>query len=279
MNVEADRAPWAALAMQARVDRTPCGDGEMVWRSWGDGAPLVLLHGGAGSWLHWLRTIPAFTDHRVIVADLPGLGESAMPPGTTAEAVAGVVASGIDAVIGHDVPCDLAGFSFGGVIGGVVAAMRPLRSLTLVGSGGLGVIRSGAKLERVRDKEGEARAAAHRTNLHRWMIADPAHIDDLAVAIQDSNSRQARFDSRGIGSSDVLTEYLPRQRAALTGIWGAHDHSMQGEPHRAEAALRAIAPACHFQVIPDAGHWVMFEAADAFNAALRLSLGGVALAA
>jgi 2-hydroxy-6-oxonona-2,4-dienedioate hydrolase len=276
MDVEAD---WAALATQARVVRTPCGDGEMVWRSWGQGAPLVLLHGGAGSWLHWLRTIPAFADHQVIVPDLPGLGESAMPPGTTAEAVAGVVASGIDTVIGRDVPCDLAGFSYGGVIGGVVATMRPLRSLTLVGSGGLGVIRGGAKLERVRDKEGEARAAAHRTNLHRWMIADPAHIDDLAVAIQDSNSRQARFDSRGIGTSAVLTESLPCQRAPLTGIWGAHDHSVQGELHRAETALRAIDPACRFQVIPNAGHWVMFEAAYAFNAALRQSLKAAAVAA
>jgi pimeloyl-ACP methyl ester carboxylesterase len=278
MDVEPDTAPWAAVATQARIDHTPCGDGEMVWRSWGEGAPLVLLHGGAGSWLHWLRTIPAFTDRQVIVADLPGLGGSAMPPASTAEAVAGVVASGIDALVGPGVPCDLAGFSFGGAIGGVVAAMRPLRSLTLVGSGGLGVIRGGAKLERVRDKEGEARAAAHRTNLHRWMIADPAHIDDLAVAIQDSNSRQARFDSRGIGSSAVLTEYLPRQHALLTGIWGAYDHSMQSEPHRAEAALRAIDPACRFQVIQDAGHWVMFEAADAFNAALRQTLDAAGLA-
>ena len=279
MDIIADAAPWAAQAARARVVHTSCGDGTMVWRIWGNGAPLVLLHGGAGSWLHWLRTIPAFADRQVIAPDLPGLGASAMPPDGSVEAIAGIVAAGLDAVVGQGVRCDVAGFSFGGVVGGVMAALRPARSLTLVGSGGLGVIRGSAKLERVRDKTGEARAAAHRTNLHRWMIAEPANIDDLAVAIQDSNSQHARFDSRGIGGGAALTQYLPRQHAPLAGIWGAHDHAMQGEPHRAEAAMRAIDPACRFQVIPAAGHWVMFEAAEAFNAALRECLEQVTPAA
>jgi len=33
-------------------DHTP-----VVWRTWGTGTPLVLLHGGYGSWLHWVRNI------------------------------------------------------------------------------------------------------------------------------------------------------------------------------------------------------------------------------
>ena len=57
----------------------------MVWHSWdesGGKAPLVVLfHGGAGSWRHWIRTIPALLpDWRVLAPDLPGLGESDMPP-------------------------------------------------------------------------------------------------------------------------------------------------------------------------------------------------------
>jgi hypothetical protein len=31
------------LAASARVAETPCGAGSMVWRVWGEGAPLVLL--------------------------------------------------------------------------------------------------------------------------------------------------------------------------------------------------------------------------------------------
>ena len=24
---------------------------------WGEGRPLVLLHGGTGSWMHWVRNV------------------------------------------------------------------------------------------------------------------------------------------------------------------------------------------------------------------------------
>lgn len=272
-----DPAPWHAQEAEAALTRTPCGAGEMVWRTWGrarDGVPpLVLLHGGAGSWLHWRRTIPAFAgDRRVVVPDLPGLGDSAPPPEASAadpDGIAALVAAGLETVIGSG-PYDLAGFSFGGVIGGHLAARDParVRRLVLVGSGGLGVIRGQARLERVRDKVGAERVSAHRTNLARWMIADPAAIDAEAVAIQDWNSRRARFDSRPIGTGDSLLTALRDGHPGLAGIWGARDHAMAAEPERAAAVLRRLRPGLPFHVVPDAGHWVAYEAADAFNAVL-----------
>src|SRR3546814_2920540 len=64
----------------ARRRTTPCGSGHMVWRLWGDGPPLVLLHGGHGSWTHWLRNIPVLAEHfTTIVPDLPGYGDSDLP--------------------------------------------------------------------------------------------------------------------------------------------------------------------------------------------------------
>jgi 2-hydroxy-6-oxonona-2,4-dienedioate hydrolase len=265
--------PWADLDARSSKMRTPCGDGEMVWRSWGDGdRPLVFLHGGAGSWLHWIHTIPAFAaTHRVIVPDLPGLGDSTVPPkGAGGADIARIVAAGLDTVIGEGVSCDLIGFSFGGVMAGLVASIRrPVRSLTLVGSGGLGVIRGTNPLQRVRDKTETARHEAHRANLHAWMIADSARIDPLAIAIQDWNSRHARFDSRPIGVSDSLLPALPKVDAPIVGIWGAHDHALKGEPQRAEAALRAVCPDTDFRVVANSGHWVAYETPDAFAQALR----------
>jgi 2-hydroxy-6-oxonona-2,4-dienedioate hydrolase len=101
------------------------------------------------------------------------------------------------------------------------------------------------------------------------MIADPARIDQLAVAIQDWNSRHARLDSRPIGVSDLLLPALPKVDAPIVGIWGARDHAMQGEPQRAEAALRAVRPDTNFRVIADSGHWVAYETPDAFAQTLR----------
>ena len=57
-------APVRALDAACTRSETPCGNGSMVWRSWNNTAQapvLVMLHGGAGSWQHWVRTIPAFT--------------------------------------------------------------------------------------------------------------------------------------------------------------------------------------------------------------------------
>src|SRR5277367_3738566 len=94
-----DRQERAAVRME-----TPCGDGLMVWRAWGDGPVLVLLHGGAGSWRHWAHNIDDLSrDYRLLVPDLPGLGSSADPPDPrTAQTVAAVLGQGIDIVLGPD---------------------------------------------------------------------------------------------------------------------------------------------------------------------------------
>ena len=199
-----DRLERAAARMQ-----TKCGDGTMVWRSWGEGPVLVLLHGGAGSWRHWAHNIDDLSrDHRLLVPDLPGLGESAnLPLPHTADAVAAILAHGIDRILGPDATYDLAGFSFGGTASGCLAAVHGarVRSLTLICSGGVGPSANNVELLKVRHLTGEARVAAHRTNLNRLMIADPAKIDALALLIQDWNTRHSRLKtpllSRG-GTAD-----------------------------------------------------------------------------
>lgn len=270
--------PWAALEAQSCQFRTPCGAGEMVWHCWGEGgAPLVLLHGGAGSWLHWIRTIPAFAGERmVVVPDIPGLGGSAVPPEPDPATIAAIVLSGLEEVIGKSpqgegARFDIAGFSYGGALAGFVAAQAGsrARSLTLVGSGGLGIAINSVALERVRDKSGAERDAANRANLLRWMIADPAHLDAQAVAIQDWNSRHARYDSRPIGRGALLPEQLRQLDIPIAGIWGEQDHAVRGSLHHVEATLRAIRPEMPFRIVPAAGHWVAYEAPDAFARALR----------
>ena len=61
---------------------TPCGDGVIVWHSWGEGQPLLLLHGGSGSWTHWVRNVVPLRDagYRLLVPDLPGFGDSSLLP-------------------------------------------------------------------------------------------------------------------------------------------------------------------------------------------------------
>jgi len=261
----------AGIAAEAERIETPCGDGAMVWRCWGGGPPLVLLHGGYGSWMHWIRNVlPLSRQFRVIAPDLPGLGESATPPEPwTAQGLAAIIVAGLDIVLARGVALHLAGFSFGGVIGGNVAAQLGdrVRGFTVVGSNGLGLERSPTPLKRVPPEADEAEEfATHRYNLNQLMIADPDKIDELALYLQKTNHARARMRSRRFSRSGALVEALPRITARLDGIWGERDATAY--PHLDERAriLRSFQPKARFVVVPGAGHWVQFEAADRFNA-------------
>jgi pimeloyl-ACP methyl ester carboxylesterase len=257
--------------------KTTCGAGGMVWRIWnaGAGTPLVLLHGGNGSWRHWVRQIGPFSAERcAIAADLPGLGESAMPEEPhDPPHVARITAAGLRQVLDGR-QADLVGFSFGSMISGLVAReLGPaLRTLTLLGSGSLGIARNPVPLEKIRDKHGAERTAAHRFNLHSLMIADPARIDALAIAIQEWNTVHARFRSRGFANAHLLKDALAETSVPLTMLWGERDQVAIGHIPARIAAAREARPDAAAEVIPDAGHWTMYEAPQAFDSALRRSL-------
>jgi pimeloyl-ACP methyl ester carboxylesterase len=257
----------------AQRTETPCGDGAVVWRSWGTGPVLVLLHGGAGSWRHWAHNIDDLArDHRLLLPDLPGLGESAtVPEPQTAETVAAVLARGIDTILGSDATYDLAGFSFGGTAASCLAALHGarVRSLTLICCGGVGPSAYQVELLKVRHLTGEERMAAHRTNLNRLMIADPAKIDALALLIQDWNTRHSRLKTPILSRSGALRTALKAVRVRVNGIWGGLDPPAAPRAHEREAALRTIRPDVNFHMIAGAGHWVAYEAPAEFNATLR----------
>jgi pimeloyl-ACP methyl ester carboxylesterase len=269
---EAVLAPIRRLDAEAQRTESPCGEGGMVWRSWGSGPALVLLHGGAGSWQHWIHTVPAFRpQYRVLAPDLPGLGESADPPEPADMAtVAAIVAAGLEALLGPRAPYDIAGFSFGASVAGHVALLHGerVRTLTLLGAGGLVKPRTPIVLERVRDKTGAALAEAHRTNLHRSMIADPARIDALALAIQDWNARRSRLNTPALIAQRPLAVSLPRLRIPVNAIWGELDQVAYYTLEDRIAALRALRPEIVPRIIPATGHWAPYERPEAFNATL-----------
>jgi pimeloyl-ACP methyl ester carboxylesterase len=261
---------WDAMA-----DRfaTPCGDGKMIWRSWGQGRPLLLLHGGAGSWRHWIRNLKSLSPGRRILApDLPGLGESAAPPQPwSLDEIAGIVAQGLEVAIGSQQSCDVVGFSFGSLVAGALASQLQDRvsALILVGASGLGVARGNVVLEKVRHREGGTREAAHRTNLARLMIAEPSNIDAQAIAIQAWNSDHARLRSVGLSTSSVLLDKLPAVTAHICALWGMRDAVAIDTLEQRVHALRSVQPAAEVYLIPQAGHWLAYEAAEEFNAITR----------
>jgi pimeloyl-ACP methyl ester carboxylesterase len=208
----------------------------------------------------------AFT---VAAPDLPGLGESATPPEPhTAEGLARIIVEGLDIVFRGQFGLHIAGFSFGGVLGGHVAAQLGERvsTFTIVGSNGLGLVRQPTALRRLPENASESEAlAVSRHNLAALMLADPAKIDELAVYIQAQNAPRGRVKSRRFSRADTLARVLPLVKARIDGIWGERDATAYPHLDVRACALRNIQLDARFEVIPGAGHWVQYEAAEQFN--------------
>jgi 2-hydroxy-6-oxonona-2,4-dienedioate hydrolase len=262
-----------ALARAARKHRTPCGDGSMVWRVWGEGEPLLLFHGGTGSWTHWIKTIPVLAPRfELWVPDTPGLGDSAMPPEPwTPRSIADAVAAGVDQLFPANTSLRLAGFSFGGHIAGLLAARRPDRfsRLILVGVAGLG-LRADPRAPFAKARTGMSPAevaAVYRQNLEVLMFADPRNIDPLAIHLQIENVRRARFRSRAFAATDELARALADVPAPLGTIWGTLDAIARPSLPARLDVLRRHHPELDVRLIEGSGHWVMYEAGEQFNAA------------
>jgi pimeloyl-ACP methyl ester carboxylesterase len=100
------------------------------------------------------------------------------------------------------------------------------------------------------------------------MLKDPAQIDPLAVHLQTQNAARTRINSVAIANTDTLRRCLPEATAPLAGIWGEADATAAPFLDERRQLLRSIDREAEFVVIEGAGHWVMYEAPEAFNPAL-----------
>ena len=247
--------------------------GKQVWHVWNQAAgnPLVLLHGGSGSWNHWVRNVLPLSQHRAVWAlDTPGQGDSDLPPNAEdADDLAQPLAQGLE-VLFQQQAIDLVGFSFGGLMAGFLAAQQPARikRMVLVGVPGFGLF-NGIKTMRG-FKAGMAtqeRMEIHRNNLLAIMLHDEIHISPELLLMQEHNVLRDRLRKRRIARSDAMLALQKKWTCEVHGIWGERDALYQGKLHLLPDLLQG-SDLKQFHVIQGAGHWVQFEEAQAFNQTL-----------
>jgi pimeloyl-ACP methyl ester carboxylesterase len=251
----------------------------IVWRIWGEGPPMILIHGDSGSWTHWIRNVlPLAQRYQVFAVDMPGYGDSDSPPEPwTPESLAATLAEGLAELLPLSQRYSISGFSFGGIIATHLAALEGERvdRLTLFGAGGFGpLLLHMPPLRRLTaEMDMHEVIGVYRQNLGKLMIADPLQIDDLAVFLQIENVRRARSRAGVIPQSDALLRALPRVRARLYTIYGERDATVDTLLLQREELTRRFRPDLKFRIIPRAGHWTPYEAASQANAILleRLS--------
>lgn len=270
------------LKAASREERSPCGEGCLAWRIWGAGGePVVLLHGGSGSWFHWSRNIAALVraGRTVYVPDLPGCGESSLPPvGFDADAHTEWVLLGLDQLLGSSAEYDLVGFSFGSMVATFVAVQSPstVRRLVLIGAPALSAT-PGPRVEltawRALPPGPEVRKAL-KHNLRAIMFARDESIEDFVVDFYGADAQRDRIPNRQLYKTDILLRQMPQLRCPVWGIWGAQDALLRG---CIETVMDGLSHAPRFQsmtLIPRAGHWVQFESPERFDQALLQALHG-----
>jgi len=108
---------------------------QLTWYEYGQGRPLLLLHG-------WAMSAAAFSeiaqlladDFRLLIPDLPGHGESVPPSRYTLEAVAADLGSWLKTVETN--PISICGWSLGGMLALQMAGtgLIPIERMVLVGT-------------------------------------------------------------------------------------------------------------------------------------------------
>lgn len=266
-----------ALDATAILHRTPCGEGHIVWRAWGDhGRAIFLLHGGFGSWRHWLRNIDGLAEnHRVFAADLPGLGDSPTAPQPhTAPALARYFADAVRLLDPGDDGVLIAGFSLGSSIAAHTAALLGDKAAALVvlGASGMGEMWAN-KTDRLRklsrDMSVDQVRAIVRENLAVSMIHDRAKIDDLAIDVQRELLAQKRtLIGMPISTSTTMFDALDQVSGKATMLFGEHDCYMDPDVATCLQRTQLLYPMLRTRIVAGAGHWVMYEEPEAVNAAL-----------
>ena len=246
-----------------------------VWRSWGSGPPIVLVHGAAGSWTHWVRNIDRLAaDHRVLVPDLPGFGDSELPPGVdTAGHLADRTLTAIDAILGETSRMDIVGFSFGGIVAGLLSARlgTRVRRLCLVAAWGIGMSGRVPDLTVDPDQAADPDALA-RAQLARFMFADPTSADDAALAINRRNVERSRFQSGTIPASSLLLDALPAVTAEVHALYSDRDAFGGKDIDEKFGRITAVSNEARTHTITGAGHWSPYEAPKQVNTILADAL-------
>ena len=250
-------------------------DTTVCWRIWGKGQPIIFLHGGYGSWRHWIKQVTYLSkDYQILVPDMPGFGESSdLKSDHTPENISlNLYQTFMKLNITDLDNINLVGFSFGGLISGHLSYQFlkkgiELKNLILVGPGGTGARRGPMRelVLRTAEMSFEEILKAHFENLKILMINNPKNIDLLSLYIQLENTNNHRLKSRPISATNTLIKILEKQDIIPYLIFGEKDATVGPYLEERISLFREACKDIRIHVEIDAGHWIMYEKPDRFN--------------
>ncbi len=236
-------------------------DGARIYYStFGQGAPVILLHGGLANSRYWGDQVPALVaaGYRVVLIDSRGHGRSSRDARPyTYELMESDVVAVMDR-LGLK-RAAVVGWSDGAIVGLVMALKNPER-LTRVFAFAANMDPSGVKPDA--DKNPTfARFEARAAQDYAALSPTPRGYADFEKAIKRMWDTEPNYKA----------EDLARIRIPVAIVDGDHDEAIKRA--HTEYLGRAI-PGAKLVILPDASHFAMLQRPAEFNAALIAFLHG-----
>jgi pimeloyl-ACP methyl ester carboxylesterase len=242
----------------------------LVYERRGAGEPLVLVHGIGHHWRAWLPVMDRLAAaHDVIAIDLPGFGESPVPPSGTPSGMAGLVAAIAEflADLGVHRP-HVAGNSLGGAIAIELAAGGLVSSATALSPAGfytqwqrrwaIGLLSTQrlaahAPLPVLRFV---ANSTVLRTACFRPLVARPELIT-AEVALRDTIAlRDGKAFAAVARAGRAYRAGNSASTVPVTVAWGTRDRVL---PYRQAAVARQVLPLARHVDLVGCGHVPMSD--------------------
>lgn len=271
---------WTSIDWSTHLHDADVLDHRLRYLDYGEGEPIVLIHGLGGSWQWWLENIPVLgRSNRVIAVDMPGFGNSEplVAPFEfdvythTLEALVDQLELDRVVIVGH---------SLGGLMATRFALEHPdrLAGLVLVDAGGIAlspwrlqlIVHGFLLFNAIFRRPVIHRAFAQRPGLRRLLFRAGTK-DASTLSGQLAGEILPLMVSPGFADGVVAGG----KAAAVTGaerittptllIWGRDDRIL---PVAQAEELASSLPDARLVVLDGVGHCPMFERPDEFNRAL-----------
>src|SRR5436190_6643438 len=135
---------WREIDWSRHLHQTEIDGASVNYCDYGEGPPVVLVHGIGGAWQNWIENVRGIgTEHRVIALDVPGFGFSEMPHGEVSIPGYARTVAALCEELGHS-KVSVVGNSLGGFISAELAIQFPelVERLALVSAAGYSITTS-----------------------------------------------------------------------------------------------------------------------------------------
>lgn len=252
---------------------------ELSWDDWGEGRPLVLVHGFTGSSTGWEDVLPGLREStRVITYDQRGHGQSTgsgKEEDYTADRLIEDLNQLLDALEVKE--CDLLGHSLGGIVAMRYALRYPSRVLSLILMDTAPEPQPGANqfFELITTF---ARSAGWNSVLE-WALSHPLSPEEELIASRIGEENHRRRMHSNMSSMDLAAFFgicqfalnEPSVADSLPEIGCPTTVLVGGESFLLEAGrkMEGLIPGAQFVSIPGAGHVIQESHPDPWLEAVR----------